>query len=70
MPDAGFYLFPSVAGDDAAIARRWLDELDVAVLPGSAFGSAGAGHLRLSLTCADAELTEALARIAGAGIAG
>ena len=40
MPDATFYLFPKVAGDDAAIAQRWLDDDDVAVLPGSAFGAA------------------------------
>jgi aspartate/methionine/tyrosine aminotransferase len=68
LPDAGFYLFPSVAGDDVAIARRWLDELDIAAMPGSAFGAAGAGHLRLSLTCPDADLDDALARIERRGI--
>jgi aspartate aminotransferase len=68
LPDAGFYLFPRVAGDDVAIARRWLDELGIAAMPGSAFGAAGAGHLRLSLTCPDAELGEALEAIARAGI--
>jgi aspartate/methionine/tyrosine aminotransferase len=69
MSDATFYLFPKVDGDDAAIAKYWLDTIDVAALPGSAFGPAGAGHLRLSLTLADTELDEALARIAKAGIA-
>jgi aspartate aminotransferase len=68
MSDATFYLFPKVAGDDAAVAKYWLDTIDVAALPGSAFGPAGAGHLRLSLTLSDAELDEALARIAKAGI--
>jgi aspartate aminotransferase len=68
MSDATFYLFPKVAGDDAAIAKYWLDTIDVAVLPGSAFGPAGAGHLRLSLSSSDAELDEALVRIAKAGI--
>jgi aspartate/methionine/tyrosine aminotransferase len=67
-PDAGFFLFPKVEGDEVAIARQWLDELDVAVLPGSAFGEAGAGHLRISLSCEDDVLTEALRRIARAGI--
>ena len=69
MSDATFYLFPKVVGDDAAIAKYWLDTIDVAALPGSAFGPAGAGHLRLSLTLSDSDLDEALARIAKAGIA-
>jgi aspartate/methionine/tyrosine aminotransferase len=66
--DAGFYLFPRLAGDDVATAKRWLDEGDVAVLPGSAFGATGAGHLRLSLTAPDADIEEALARISRIGI--
>lgn len=68
MSDATFYLFPRVAGDDASIAKRWLDEQDVAVLPGSAFGAAGAGHLRFSLTTSDEDLDIALERIAKSGI--
>ena len=66
--EAGFYLFPGIAGDDVATAKLWLDEGDVAVLPGSAFGPAGAGHLRLSLTPDDADIAEALARMARLGI--
>jgi aspartate/methionine/tyrosine aminotransferase len=68
MSDATFYLFPAIAGDEVATAKHWLDSADVAVLPGSAFGEAGAGHLRLSLTPSDEELDEAFARIARAGI--
>ena len=68
MSDATFYLFPKVAGDDTAIAKRWLDTLDVATLPGSSFGAPGAGHLRLSLTVSDEDLETALTRIAKAGI--
>lgn len=68
MPSAGFFLFPQVDGDEVAIARRWLDVLNIAVLPGTAFGEAGAGHLRLSLSCRDDELDLALERIASAGI--
>ena len=45
MPDATFYLFPKVAGDDTLIAQRWLAEGDVATMPGFAFGPAGKGHL-------------------------
>jgi aspartate/methionine/tyrosine aminotransferase len=67
-PEAGFFLFPKVEGDATEIARRWLDVLNIAVLPGTAFGEAGAGHLRLSLSCTDDELDVALERIAGAGV--
>lgn len=68
MPDATFYLFPKVAADDTAIAQRWLAEGDVAVMPGSAFGPAGKGHLRMSLSCDDADLEEALTQIARLGV--
>ena len=68
MPPATFYLFPSVAKPDTDVARRWLDEIDVATMPGSAFGAAGAGHVRLSMTCTERELDEALERIARVGI--
>ncbi|MBA2707810.1 MAG: aminotransferase class I/II-fold pyridoxal phosphate-dependent enzyme [Gemmatimonadaceae bacterium] len=68
MPSAGFFLFPQVDGDEVAIARRWLDVLNIAVLPGTAFGNAGAGHLRLSLSCSDNELDVALDRISSAGV--
>jgi len=68
-PDASFYLFPTVAADDRALAARWLDQHGVATVPGSAFGSGGAGHLRLTVTAPDAEIDEALRRIAVAGVA-
>jgi aspartate aminotransferase len=68
MPEATFYLFPKIAGDDMATARYWLDNIDVAVMAGSVFGTSGAGHLRLSVTCSGAELDEALDRVARTGI--
>ncbi|MBC7895149.1 MAG: aminotransferase class I/II-fold pyridoxal phosphate-dependent enzyme [Cytophagaceae bacterium] len=68
VPDAGFFLFPKVDGDEVSIARAWLEQLNIAVLPGTAFGNAGAGHLRMSLSCPEADLEVALQRIADAGI--
>jgi aspartate/methionine/tyrosine aminotransferase len=68
VPAATFYLFPSIAANDTDVAKRWLDEINVATMPGSSFGAAGAGHLRLSLTCSDRELDEALDRISRIGI--
>ncbi len=63
-PPATFYLFPKIGGDDKAVAAEWFERLSIAVLPGSAFGPSGAGHLRLSLACTDDVLDEALARLA------
>ena len=68
VPEAGFFLFPRVDGDETEIARRWLDELNIAVLPGTAFGAAGAGHLRISLSCPEVDIDRALERIAQAEV--
>ena len=68
LPRAGFYLFPSVSVDDRLVASHWLEKLSVSSLPGSAFGAAGSGHLRLSVTSPDDELEEALHRISQAGL--
>jgi aspartate aminotransferase len=69
LPPATFYLFPSVEAPDTDVARRWLDEISVATVPGSSFGQGGVGHLRMSLTCSESELDDALDRIARIGIA-
>ena len=50
-PEGGFFVWVDIretGHDDAEIAERLLVERGVAVIPGSAFGSAGAGYLRLS----------------------
>jgi aspartate/methionine/tyrosine aminotransferase len=70
LPDAGFYLFPAVAGDDKVVSAAWLEELGVASMPGSSFGAAGAGHIRLSLTTSQADLRTAMDRIVHLGVAG
>jgi aspartate aminotransferase len=62
-PAATFYLFPAVEKDDWTVATEWLDKLNVAVLPGSVFGAAGEGHIRLSFTSEIHLLQEAIRRI-------
>jgi len=64
-----FYAFPRVSGamrslnlaTDADLATYLLNEADVAVVPGSAFGADG--YLRLSFACSLEALTEAVNRI-------
>ena len=50
-PEAGLFCFPDIAGtgmDDREFADFCLDEARVAVLPGSAFGAGGEGHVRIA----------------------
>ncbi len=50
-PQGAFYAFPNVkamGGDSVEIANRIFEKTHVATAPGSAFGSAGEGYLRLS----------------------
>jgi aspartate/methionine/tyrosine aminotransferase len=66
MPDGAFYAFPNVSQvtrDDRRLAAFLLNEAGIAVLGGSAFGSAGAGHLRLSYATSIAEIELMLARL-------
>jgi aspartate aminotransferase len=69
-PDGAFYVFADVArlcgegsrfADDVALARYLLEERDIAMVPGSAFGAAG--HLRLSFACGRAEIEAGMQRL-------
>jgi aspartate aminotransferase len=69
-PTGAFYAFPDVsaittaAGISAAqLATKLLLEYGVALLPGTAFGAAGEGYLRLSFATGRADLERALARV-------
>jgi aspartate/methionine/tyrosine aminotransferase len=66
-PAGAFYAFPDVsaaieaAGIDAAqLASRLLNDYGVALLPGTAFGAGGEGHLRLSFATGRSDLDRAL----------
>ena len=66
-PRGAFYAFPSVertgmTGEE--FANELLKEEQVALVPGSAFGSCGIYHVRCSYATGMAELTEAVKRIA------
>ncbi|HEX3003797.1 MAG TPA: pyridoxal phosphate-dependent aminotransferase [Angustibacter sp.] len=73
VPKGAFYVYPSVEGvlgrtirgrtpaTSAELAELILDEAEVAVVPGEAFGPSG--YLRLSYALGDADLTEGVSRI-------
>jgi aspartate/methionine/tyrosine aminotransferase len=73
LPEGAFYCYPSVKGvlsrqiagrspaTSAELAELILDEADVAVVPGEAFGTQG--YFRLSCALSDQDLEEGIARI-------
>src|SRR2546423_634870 len=65
-PQGSFYVFPNIEGtgfDEHELASRLLNEAGVAVLPGTAFGPAGKGFIRLAYTQSEDELKLGLRRI-------
>ncbi len=65
-PKGAFYAFPSVAYsgmDDFGFAEALLREERVAVIPGSAFGAGGAGHVRCCYAASMEDLEEAMRRM-------
>lgn len=66
QPQGAFYVFPYVGGtgmDGETFATRLLKEQKVAVVPGNAFGEAGAMHVRCSYAASQSQLSEAIERI-------
>jgi aspartate/methionine/tyrosine aminotransferase len=71
-PEGAFYCFPNVTGllgrslrgaissSSAELATRLLDEINIAVVPGEAFGAPG--YFRLSYALGDEDLREGLER--------
>ena len=65
-PRGAFYAFPSVRRfgmSSEEFAERLLLEERVAVVPGTAFGPSGAGHVRCSYATSMVHLEEALVRM-------
>jgi LL-diaminopimelate aminotransferase len=64
-PKGTIYLWAPVPEGytSASFTRQVLEQADVVVTPGAAYGAAGEGYVRLSLTVADERLQEAVRRI-------
>jgi len=66
LPQGAFYAFPNIEDtgfNERDLASRLLNEAGVAVLPGTAFGEAGKGFIRLAYTQSEDELKLGLDRI-------
>ena len=69
LPAGAFYVFADARAftrDSRAFAFDLLERAHVAATPGVDFGAAGEGFLRFSLSAPDAEIDEALERLAKA----
>jgi len=65
-PKGTFYAFPNVSKlgmPSAKIGEELLEQAKTATIPGSAFGEAGEGYLRLSFASSQRNIQEALSRI-------
>src|SRR5256885_11281894 len=65
-PRGAFYAFPRIDStglDSETFARRLLEEERVAVIPGSAFGPSGEGHVRACYATSYEKLEHAIGRI-------
>lgn len=65
-PEGAFYIFPSIESTGLSseeFCERLLHEQEVAVIPGSAFGASGEGHVRISYSYSMKHLREACSRM-------
>ena len=66
MPEGAFYVFPSIVKTgltEEEFAERLLNEEKVAIVPGSAFGLGGKGHIRCSYASSLENIKEAMDRM-------
>ncbi len=65
-PKASFYIWARIPKGftSAEFVLKLLDETAIAVTPGPGYGKTGEGYIRLSLTLPDAQLDEAIKRLA------
>ncbi len=69
VPQGAFYVFPNVSAFNRTsnwLADYLLEQADVAVLPGTAFGAGGEGYLRLCFANSMENIQSALERISAA----
>ena len=66
LPESTFYAFPNITKTGLSswdLAKKLVREQQVAVVPGSIFGSMGEGFLRVSFAADEAQLREGIERI-------
>lgn len=67
FPKASFYVWakvPAKFSDSMSCARAFLEQADIVVTPGTGFGKAGEGYVRMSLTLSVERIHQAVERLA------
>ena len=66
MPKGAFYVFPSIKCtglSSETFCEKLLDEQNLALVPGNAFGDAGEGYVRISYAYSMEEIKQAIAKL-------
>ena len=66
LPKGAFYVFPSIKNfnmESDEFCEKLLKEAKVAVVPGSAFGKKGEGHIRISYAYSMDKLKSSMGRM-------
>ena len=66
MPKGAFYVFPSIKCtglSSEAFCEKLLDEKNLALVPGNAFGDAGEGYVRISYAYSMEEIKQAISKL-------
>jgi N-succinyldiaminopimelate aminotransferase len=69
IPEASFYLWPDLQEDDEQVARRWLEQANIRILPGQYLSrtvngfNPGYGHVRIALVATLEECVMAAQRL-------
>lgn len=66
MPQGAFYVFPSIKRtglSSEAFCEKLLDEQNLALVPGSAFGDAGEGYVRISYAYSIEQIKKAIEKL-------
>jgi LL-diaminopimelate aminotransferase len=65
VPKAGFYIWAKIPDEYTSVrfTTELLDKTGIAVTPGTGYGSAGEGYVRLSITLPDDRLDEGIKRL-------
>ncbi len=69
IPDASFYLWPNLQEDDEQVAKKWLQQANIRVLPGQYLSrevdgiNPGYGHVRIALVATVDECVDAAKRL-------
>ena len=65
-PQGAFYIFPDIskyAESSEKFCEDFLQKKSVAIVPGSAFGDSGEGHVRISYAASMEKIKEAMKRL-------